>query len=73
MGKARFIHIVRQIASLAVTAVTAVSTLNAYRPLARKGYLSVFSFIFGRVVTELPLQTLVSQLGGLALTARRAG
>lgn len=27
--------------------------------------------MFGLVVTELPLQTLVSQLGGLALTARR--
>ncbi len=54
-----------------VTAVTAASTLNAYRPLARKGYLSIFSWLFGMVVTELPLQTLVSQLGGLALTARR--
>jgi len=71
MGKARFIHIVRQIASLVVTAVTAASTLNAYRPLARRGYPSLFSWMFGMVVTELPLQTLVSQLGGLALTARR--
>jgi acetyl esterase/lipase len=51
--------------------VTTASTLNAYRPLARSGYASVFSFMFGMVVTELPLQTLVSQLGGLALTARR--
>ena len=64
-------HILRQIGSLVVTAVTAASTLNAYRPLARSGYLSLFSFMFGLVVTELPLQTLASQLGGLALTARR--
>lgn len=71
MRTARIIHVIRQIGSLVVTAVTAVSTLNAYRPLARSGYLSLFSFMFGLVVTELPLQTLVSQLGGLALTARR--
>ncbi len=71
MRTARLIHIIRQIGSLAVTAVTAASTLNAYRPLARSGYPSLFSWTFGLVVTELPLQTLVSQLGGLALTARR--
>lgn len=71
MGTDRIIHIIRQIGSLAVTAVTAASTLNAYRPLARSGYSSLFSWLFGLVVTELPLQTLVSQVGGLALTARR--
>ncbi len=71
MRTARIIHVIRQIGSLAVTAVTAASTLNAYRPLARNGYPSLFSWAFGLVVTELPLQTLLSQLGGLALTARR--
>ncbi|BBY37743.1 esterase [Mycobacterium mantenii] len=54
-----------------VTAVTAASTLNGYRPLARRGFPSLYSWMFGLVVTELPLQTLVTQLGGLALTARR--
>jgi acetyl esterase/lipase len=67
----RILHVIRQIASLATTAVTAVSTVNAYRPLARSGVPSLFSWMSGLVVTELPLQTLVSQLGGLALTARR--
>jgi acetyl esterase/lipase len=71
MRETRIIHIIRQIGSLAVTAVTAAATLNAYRPLARSGYPSMFSWMFGLVVTELPLQTLASQLGGLALTARR--
>lgn len=71
MQTSRIIHILRQIASLVVTAVTAASTLNAYRPLARSGYASLFSWIFGLVVTELPLQTLVSQVGGLAMTAQR--
>ncbi|WP_438268212.1 alpha/beta hydrolase fold domain-containing protein, partial [Mycobacterium avium] len=40
-------------------------------PLARKGYPSLYAWMFGLVVTELPLQTMLSQLGGLALTARR--
>ncbi|OBH07072.1 esterase [Mycobacterium sp. E2699] len=71
MQKARLMDHLRQIASLVVTAVTALSTLNAYRPLARTGYLSLFSWMFGLVVTELPLQTMASQLGGLALTSRR--
>ncbi|MCV7155031.1 alpha/beta hydrolase [Mycolicibacterium pyrenivorans] len=66
----RIVHIGRQIGSSAVTAVTAASTLNGYRPLARKGYPSILSFGFGLVVSEFPLQTLVSQLGGLALTTR---
>ena len=71
MRTARIIYIIRQIRALAVAAVTAASTLNAYRPLARSGYPSLFSWVFGLIVTELPLQTLASQLGGLALTARR--
>ncbi|HZE17411.1 MAG TPA: alpha/beta hydrolase [Mycobacterium sp.] len=71
MRTARIIYIIRQIGALAVAAVTAASTLNAYRPLVRSGYPSLFSWVFGLVVTELPLQTLASQLGGLALTAGR--
>ncbi|OBI82166.1 alpha/beta hydrolase [Mycobacterium sp. E740] len=71
MQKDRVVHIARQIGALTVAAVTAASTLNGYRPLARKGYPSIFSFGFGLVVSEFPLQTLASQLGALALTARR--
>ncbi len=71
MRRARIVHIIRQAGSLVVTAVTAASTLNAYRPLARSGNLSIFSWMFGLVVTEMPLQTLASQLGGLALTGHR--
>ncbi|MGV0042241.1 alpha/beta hydrolase fold domain-containing protein [Mycobacterium colombiense] len=71
MRTARIIHVIRQIGSLAVSAVTAASTLNAYRPLARGGFPSLYAWMFGLVVTELPLQTLLTQLGGLALTGRR--
>lgn len=43
MHKARIVHLIRQIGSLTVSAVTAASTLNAYRPLARKGYPSLYA------------------------------
>ncbi|MDZ4268180.1 MAG: alpha/beta hydrolase, partial [Mycobacterium sp.] len=56
MRTARIVHIGRQIGASAVTAVTAASTLNGYRPLARKGYPSILSFGFGLVVSEFPLQ-----------------
>lgn len=71
MGRAQIIHIIRQFGALGVAAVTAVSTLNAYKPLARKGFLSIWSWMFGLVVTEFPLQTMASQVGGLLLTAQR--
>ena len=71
MRKPRIVHIARQGGALAVAALTAASTLNGYRPLARNGYSSLWSWAFGLVVTELPLQTLASQLGGLAFAARR--
>lgn len=71
MRRARVIHIARQVAALAAAALSAATTLNGYRPLARRGYPSIWSWVFGLVVTELPLQTLASQVGGLALTARR--
>ena len=71
MRKPRIIHITRQVAASAAAALSAASTINGYRPLARNGYPSLWSWAFGLVVTELPLQTLASQLGGLALTARR--
>src|ERR1700730_11401650 len=71
MREGRIIHIARQAAALAPAALSVASTVNGYRPLARNGYPSVWSWMFGLIVTELPLQTLTSQLGGLALTACR--
>ncbi|AMO59952.1 esterase/lipase [Mycolicibacterium phlei] len=71
MQKARIKHVARQAGALAVAAVTGASTLNGYWPLARKGYPSIFSFAYGLVVSEFPLQTLASQIGTLAVTTRR--
>ena len=64
-------HVTRQLGALGVAAVTAASTRNAYRPLARSGYTSIFAWMFGLIVTEFPLQTLVSQISALALASRR--
>ena len=71
MRDARIIHVARHAAALAAAALSFASTINGYRPLARDGYLSLWSWAFGLVVTELPLETLASQVGGLALTGRR--
>ncbi|WP_163758171.1 alpha/beta hydrolase [Mycobacterium botniense] len=71
MGNGRFIHIIRQTGALAVAALAAALTVNAYRPLARNGYPSLYAWLFGLVGTELPVQLVAAQLAGLALTARR--
>ena len=71
MRIARIIHVIRQVAALAAAALSAVATINGYRPLARNGYPSLVSFSLGLVVTEMPLQTLATQLGGLLLRTRR--
>jgi acetyl esterase/lipase len=54
--------IVRPIAALMAAAAAAVSTLNAYRPLSRRGYRSMVGWALGLVASELPLQTLAAQV-----------
>ena len=66
----RIAHLTRQVVALVVAALSALATVNGYRPLARNGYPSLLSFNWGVVVTELPLQTLAIQLGGLLLRTR---
>jgi acetyl esterase/lipase len=51
----------------------AATTANAFRPAARGGPLSVPSFAFGLVPSELPLQTGLSQAATGALMARSGG
>ena len=55
------------LASLAGLAVTA----NGYRPLSKRGYLSMYAFSFGVFASELPLQLLVSQFALLAAVTRK--
>jgi acetyl esterase/lipase len=61
----------RPVAAPAGVLIGVVATVNGYRPLARKGRLSLAAFVFGLLVSELPLQMLVCQLGVLALVSRR--
>jgi acetyl esterase/lipase len=51
---------------LAVGALRALRTLNAWHPLSRTGRASVLSFPSGLTVSELPMHSLVSQAIGTA-------
>ncbi|WP_231997248.1 alpha/beta hydrolase [Mycobacterium sp. 1245111.1] len=53
-------------ASLAGLTVTA----NGYRPLSKRGYLSMYAFSFGVFATELPLQLIAGQATLLAAITR---
>ncbi len=55
------------LASLAGVAVTA----NGYRPVSRRGYLSMYAFSFGVFASELPLQVLAAQVALLAAVTRK--
>jgi acetyl esterase/lipase len=55
------------LASLAGLAFTA----NGYRPLSKRGYLSIYAFSFGVFVTELPLQLIAGQFALLAAVTRK--
>jgi acetyl esterase/lipase len=55
------------LASIAGLAVTA----NGYKPLSKRGYLTIYAFSFGVFATELPLQLIAGQFGLLAAVTRR--
>ena len=54
-------------ASLAGLAVTA----NGYRPVSKRGYLSMYAFSFGVFASELPRQLIAVQLALLAAATRK--
>lgn len=58
-------------AALVASIAGLLATVNAYRPLARKGRLSMAAVGFGVVVSELPLQTIAGQFAGLTLVSPR--
>ncbi|MEZ0365910.1 alpha/beta hydrolase fold domain-containing protein [Mycobacterium sp. pUA109] len=61
----------RPLLALATALLGALTTLNAYRPLSNKGYPSVAAVALGVIASELPLQTLATQVGALATQTRR--
>jgi acetyl esterase/lipase len=62
--------ILRRAAALITTGAGAVTTLNGYRPLLRRGYPSMVGWACGLIATELPLPTLAAQSPAV-LAARR--
>jgi acetyl esterase/lipase len=61
---------VKRVATVLGTAVAAASTVNGYRPLFGRRVGSVFAWLFGLVVSELPLQTIAVQAVTLAVASR---
>lgn len=55
------------VASLASVAITA----NGYRPLSKRGYLSMYAFAVGVFASELPLQVIAAQVALLAAITGR--
>ena len=62
----------KRLAAVRGSLTGAVETLNGYRPLSWNGFSSMLAWYYGLVVSELPLQTMATQSGGLA-TASRCG
>lgn len=57
---------------LALAAISALNTVNAWRPLSRRGRLSFLCFVPAWITTELPLQSLATQVAVAAALARRS-
>jgi acetyl esterase/lipase len=62
---------VKSIATVLGSAVGAASTINGYRPFFRRRVGSVFAWLFGLVVSELPLQTIAVEAAALAAASHR--
>jgi acetyl esterase/lipase len=58
-------------AVLAGSFLSLVATVNGYRPLARKGFLSAVTVACGVLVSELPRQLLIGQVSLAAVLWRR--
>ncbi|MBO0880779.1 MAG: alpha/beta hydrolase [Mycobacterium sp.] len=55
------------LSSLAGLALTA----NGYRPLSKRGYAALYTFVYGLFVSELPLQLVAGQFAVLTAATRR--
>jgi acetyl esterase/lipase len=61
----------RRWAAVGFVVASVAATTNAYRPLARKGRLSMVAMALSLLATELPLQFIAGQLGVLSWVSRR--
>jgi acetyl esterase/lipase len=63
--------VVKKLAAVLASLAGLVFTANGYRPLSKHGYSSLYAFICGLLVSELPLQILAGQIAMLAAGTRR--
>jgi acetyl esterase/lipase len=61
---------VKRVATVLATSLGAVLTVNGYRPLSGRSIPSVFAWLFGLLVSELPLQTVAGQAATMAVASR---
>jgi acetyl esterase/lipase len=64
-------RVVKKLAAVLGSLAGLAFTVNGYRPLSKRGYPSLYAFIYGLFVSELPLQILAGQLTMLAAVTRR--
>lgn len=61
----------KRVATVLVSIAGFVFAANGYRPLAKRGYPSLYAFASGLFASELPLQTLAAHFTALAALSRR--
>jgi acetyl esterase/lipase len=62
---------VKKLAAVLGSLVGLAVTANGYRPLSKRGYLSMYAFSFGVFASELPLQMIAGQFAALAAVTRK--
>jgi acetyl esterase/lipase len=62
---------VKKLAAVLGSLVGLAITANGYRPLSKRGYLSMYAFSFGVFASELPLQMIAGQFAALAAVTRK--
>jgi acetyl esterase/lipase len=63
--------VVKKLAAVLGSLAGLVFTANAYRPLCKRGYPSLYAFSYGLLASELPLQIFAGQFAMLAAVTRR--
>jgi len=62
---------VKNFSAIVASLAGLVGTANGYRPVSKRGYLSMYAFSFGVFASELPLQVIAAQFGLLAAVSRK--
>lgn len=63
--------VVKNLSAVLASLAGLMGTANGYRPLSKRGYLSMYAFSFGVFASELPLQVIAAQFALLAAVTRK--